>query len=124
MKLTDQELDALLKSMELDEPSMSFNRNVMEQVKLESVPVILKTRVDKRIIYSIAGLFMCFIVVVVAYAVANTSFDYKGFQKVNVKIDFEFGKMISSQFLSVFLMVDAVIALIWLDRILRKKSAI
>lgn len=123
MKITDEQLDTLLKSMEFDEPSMSFNRNVMEQVKLEAIPVALKTKVDKRIIYGIAALFVCCIVTVLAYTVTNTSFDYK-LPKVSVKIDFELDRMVSFQLLRGFLMVDAVIALIWLDRVLRKRKAI
>lgn len=123
MKLTDEQLDTLLKDMELNEPSMSFNRNVMERVKLEAIPVPLKTRVDKRIIYGIAGLFVCCISVVLAYAAANTNFNYNGFQKVNFKIDFDLETSSSSQLLRVFLMVDAVIALIWLDQFLRKRKA-
>jgi len=32
MKITDEELAALLEEMEMEEPSMSFTRNLMDQI--------------------------------------------------------------------------------------------
>lgn len=122
MKLTDDEMDILLKSMALDEPSMSFSRNVMEQVVLEVAPVALKTRVNTRIIYSIAAIFALCILGVVVYAAANSNFDYS-FTKMNLDLGKTLDKAISSQLLKLFLMVDAVLALIWLDGVLRRKHA-
>jgi hypothetical protein len=122
MKMTDDEMDALLKSIELDEPSMSFSRNVMEQVALQIAPVALKTKVNKRIIYSFAAFFVACILGIFLYALTSSDFDYSG-----SKIDLDLGKVtdkiISSQFLQMFLMLDAVIALIWLDSVLRRRLA-
>ena len=43
--------------LEIDEPSMSFTRNVMTKVEKEIAPVALKTKVDSRIVYAIGGFF-------------------------------------------------------------------
>ncbi|HKG06201.1 MAG TPA: hypothetical protein VKB19_07085 [Pedobacter sp.] len=122
MKLTDEQIDALLKNMELDEPSMSFNRNVMERVKLEAAPASLKTRVDTRIIYSIAAFFILCIVGGLVYVMSNTTSGYS-IPKMSFNLDLKLDKTISPHLLKGFLMVDAVIALIWLDRVLRRKQA-
>jgi hypothetical protein len=122
MKMTDHEMDTLLKSMELDEPSMSFRRNVMEQVALEIVPVTLKTKVNKQIIYSIAAFFTACILGIFVYALANSNFD-NSWSKIELDLGKVTDKITSSQFLKLFLMLDAVIALIWLDSFFRKGLA-
>lgn len=122
MELKDEELTRLLKNMEVEEPSMSFTRNVMEQVKLERAPISLKTRVDKRIIYSIAAIFVAFIVGVFVYAIANTSVTYK-LPEVKMDLSGAVDKTLTPGFLAVFLFIDVIIALIYFDSILRRKRA-
>lgn len=118
--MTDDEMDALLKRIELDGPSMSFSRRVMEQVAQQTAPVVLKTRVNKRIIYSITAFFITCILGVFVYALANSSFDYS-WSKIDLDLGKTMDKFISRQFLRLFLMLDAVIALIWLDSVLRRR---
>jgi len=122
MELNDEELTRLLKDMELEEPSMSFTRNVMEQIKLEKAPISLKTRVDNRIIYGISAIFATFIVGVFIYAIVNTSFTH---QLPEVKIDLSgaVNKALTPGFLVAFLFIDVIIALIYFDSILRRKRA-
>ncbi|WP_449435778.1 hypothetical protein [Pedobacter steynii] len=122
MELKDEELTELLKGMELEEPSMSFTRNVMEQVKLEKLPVSLKTRVDNRIIYGIAAIFGAFIAGVIIYAIANTTASYK---LPELKMDFSeaVDKTLTPGFLIAFLFIDVIIALVYFDSILRRKRA-
>ena len=122
MELKDEELTELLKGMELEVPSMSFTRNVIEQVKLEKPPVSLKTRVDNRIIYGIAAIFGVFIAGVIIYAIANTTASYK---LPELKVDFSeaVGKTLTPGFLIAFLFVDVIIALVYFDSILRRKRA-
>ncbi len=122
MELKDEELTELLKGMELEEPSMSFTRNVMEQVKLEKLPVSLKTRVDNRIIYGIAAIFGAFIAEVIIYAIANTTASYK---LPELKMDFSeaVDKTLTPGFLIAFLFIDVIIALVYFDSILRRKRA-
>src|SRR5256885_1418729 len=47
-----------LKTMELDEPSMRFTQNVMDQIAPEHTPKALVTKIDKRIINAIGGFFI------------------------------------------------------------------
>ncbi|WP_199137213.1 anti-sigma factor family protein [Pedobacter sp. ASV12] len=111
-----------LSMLELDEPSMSFTRNVMEQVKLEPRPIALKTKVDQRIIGFIGAFFVLSILAVFILAIANskTSFDFS-IPKFNW--DLGAGKLANPTVLNVFLLVDLVLALIYIDSMLRKKRA-
>jgi len=121
MELKDEELTRLLKGMEMEEPSMSFTRNVMEQIKLEKQPVALKTRVDNRIIYGIAAIFGAFIAGVFIYAIANSTVTYE-LPKVKIDLTGAVDKTLTPGFLTAFLFIDIVIALIYFDSILRRKK--
>ena len=120
MKMTDEQLTELLKSLEMEEPSMSFTRNVMEQVSLEVHPVSLKTKVNNKIIYGLAAIFVFAILGMFVYAAANAT---AGYSFPDLTFNFKIDKVISSTFLKVFLGVDLIIGLLYFDRLIRRKHA-
>jgi len=106
--------------MELDEPSMSFTRNVMEVVALQPAPVSLKTKVDNRIIFSIAAFFVLSILAMLGYIVYNTTFvmpDFSKYFAVNLNVE----KVLTPTTLYIFIGVDLILGLIFIDYVLRKK---
>lgn len=115
--LVHSELDKL----EFEEPSMSFTRNVMEQVNLELKPVALKTKVDNRIIYSIGGFFVVAILSIFAYVIASADWTFK-FNLPQINFDLYESKIITPTTIKIFLMVDVILALIYVDSFLRRKS--
>jgi len=119
MKITDEKLAALLKDMEMEEPSMSFTRNVMDQIDLEIPPVALSTKVDHRIIIGISSVFILGIMVVLGYALMESSLSYT-LPKIDLQINID--QAIASNVLKVFLFVDLVIGLLYFDRLLRTKK--
>jgi len=114
------QVNAALNKLDLEEPSMSFTRNVMEKVNLELKPIALKTRVDNRIIYSIAAFFILSLVGIFAYALATSDLSFK-FDTPKMAFTFEPAKYINRTSLQIFLFVDVIIALIYLDGLLRKR---
>lgn len=115
-----QELKSIadnLREMETDEPSMSFTRNVMEKVQTEIAPVVLKTNIDKRVIYSISGLFIASILALLGYVFMHASVDLQSdnswFRMPEIKA------FKSGPFLTAFLMADIILALVYLDSVLR-----
>ena len=117
------EINKEMSGMGLEEPSMSFTRNVMEQVKLEIAPVSMKTKVDKRIIYSISAFFICSILAIVGYIIANSDFSFQPL-KLNhffSSAQLDFGKYITPTFIKVFLFVDVLLAFAYLDSFMRRK---
>lgn len=110
-----------LSNLELEEPSMSFTRNVMEQVNLELKPVALKTKVDNRIIYSIGAIFILSIVAIFGYVVATADLNFK-FNLTQLNFDLYETKIINPTSIRIFLMVDLVLILIYIDSFLRKRK--
>ena len=106
--------------IELDEPSMSFTRNVMESVSLAPAPVALKTKVNTRIIYGIGGFFILSLVTLLGYALFNIDFTTTDFD-LKLNADFNWEKYISPTVLYSFLFADLVIGLIFIDYLLRKQ---
>lgn len=105
--------------LEIDEPSMSFTRNVMEQVQQEIAPVKLKTKVDKRIIYAIGGFFSLTLLAVLIYAFATITPNFT-LAMPNIKLETEMQSLFTFTTLKIFLFVDAVLLLIYFDSYLRK----
>lgn len=117
---TYQELLAVhqtLNSLDFEEPSMSFTRNVMEQVNLELKPVALKTKVDQRIIYSIGAFFVLSLLGILGYALATSDLN---FTIPTWNLSFDTSKLISPVSIQLFVLVDVVLALVYLDSYLRK----
>ena len=108
-----------LSKLEFEEPSMSFTRNVMEQVNLELKPVALKTKVDNRIIYSISGFFVLSIIAIFTYVIATADFNYT-IPQINLSL--YKSKIINPTSIKLFLMVDVVLALLFIDSYFRRKD--
>lgn len=112
-----------LAKIELDEPSMSFTRNVMDQVASMPVPGSVKSLVDKRIIYGIAAFFLVSIRVLLIMIFKQIDW----VQPVRValpeyklpEVDYSF--YLNSTYLRLFFFADIVLGLYLLDGMLRKK---
>lgn len=115
-------LSLVFNELDLDEPSMSFNRNVMESIALAPAPVAMKTKVDKKIIYSIGGFFVISLLALLGYVFYNANFEMPQFD-LKVNLDFNLEKYITPTAIYAFLFADLVIGLIFLDQFLRKKVA-
>ncbi|RZL50914.1 MAG: hypothetical protein EOP00_01930 [Pedobacter sp.] len=114
-------VNAELNKLDFEEPSMSFTRNVMEQVNLELKPVALKTKVDNRIVYAIMGFFILAILAIFGYAIATSDLTFTSpFSKINFQLDTS--KILNPTVLQIFVMVDVVLGLLYIDSLLRRKS--
>ncbi|WP_133779099.1 anti-sigma factor family protein [Pedobacter nutrimenti] len=118
-----QEVHQLMKGAELEEPSMSFTRNVMDQVSLEIAPIALKTKVSKTIIYSIAAFFLLSIMAIMVYTIANSTLSDESFKVPDLKLPVNTQGFITPTSIRIFFFVDIVLALIYLDSFLRRKKA-
>lgn len=105
--------------LEIDEPSMSFTRNVMEQVHHEIAPVKLKTKVDHRIIYAIGGFFTLALLSILVYATITASADLT-MKMPTLDLENKFDGLMNATVVRIFLFINAVLLLIYLDSYLRK----
>ncbi|MDH7461548.1 hypothetical protein QEG73_09670 [Chitinophagaceae bacterium 26-R-25] len=116
----------LQESIDLDEPSMRFTQNVMEDIAKYKIAPAASTYINKKIIYGIAAVFLTIIVAMFVYVFANVDWATTGsgggipfdISKIN------YGKIFSSTYVNMFLMLNVMIGLVFLDKYLsvRKKK--
>lgn len=109
-------LQQQLLEISLDEPSMSFSRNVMERLSHEAAPVSLKTKTDNRIILAIASFFILAIAAIFIYAISKS---HVSAPKIHLTIDME--RYLTPTLIKIFLFIDIVIGFLYVDRLLHKK---
>lgn len=115
-------LNSAFNALDLDEPSMSFTRNVMESIALAPAPVAMKTKVDKKIIYGIGGFFVLSLLSLFGYVIYNSTLSMPKFG-FNTNLNFRVDQYITPTVLYSFLFFDLVVGLVFLDLFLRKKVA-
>jgi hypothetical protein len=115
-------LNELMLSNDLEEPSMSFSRNVMEAVALEVAPKKLKTKVDNRIILGIGAFFSLSILSLLVYAIAVSDISTSDFQMPRLDVNINFSQYLTPGLMKIFLFFDLMLALVYFDRLLRRKN--
>ena len=123
-----QELTALNESMtqlELDEPSMSFNRNLMGKISGEPVP--LKSLIDKRIINGITVFFLVSIFTLVIIAIAQVEWSAllqsdSGNSLSSKLPGMNFSTSTGAALLKAFYFLDAILSLYLIDMLLRRRE--
>ncbi|UKT63485.1 anti-sigma factor family protein [Pedobacter mucosus] len=113
-------LNLAFQKLDLDEPSMSFTRNIMENIALLPAPVAMKTKVDTRIIYSIGGFFILSLLALFGYTVYDANLSWSSFN-VAQKFTLEIDHLITPLTTNVFLFMDLILCLVLMDYVLRKK---
>jgi hypothetical protein len=113
-------LNSAFSALDLDEPSMSFTRNVMEGIALAPAPVAMKTKVDKKIIYAIGGFFIVSLLFLFGYALYSSNLSMLKLD-FNSNFNFNLDRYITPTVLYSFLFFDLVIGLVFLDQFLRKR---
>ena len=110
-------------TMELDEPSMGFTRNVMDKVAALPVTSSARSLIDKRIIYGIAGFFLLSIVALLA--MVFTQIDWtKPVSEVLPEYNapkLDFSSYVNGPYLQIFFFADVILGLYIVDSVMRKK---
>ena len=113
-------------SLDLDEPSMRFSQNVMEEIAKYQITPATKTYINKKVIYGIGIFFLAMIAGMLVYGLGQINWtDSSGVSndimtKYNPgKIDFS--KFFNNTYTTIFMMVNVVMGLMLLDMYLGKK---
>jgi hypothetical protein len=113
----------------IDEPSMRFTRNVMEQVANYKIAPPAQSYVNKKIIYGIASFFVITIVAAILYGISLIDFSSTSsagsvkLPEVDYsKYELNWSQYLSSPVLYIFLFMDVIAGLLLLDRYLRRKN--
>lgn len=120
------DLDHSLRAVSLEEPSMRFTRNVMDQVQSLQIAPSTRSYVNKKIIWAISGFFLLLIVVPLIVFLPQVDFSQVSSNPLPVKLpsfDIDWTRYLNSTVLQVFFIIDAVAALFFLDRYLQRRKA-
>jgi hypothetical protein len=109
-------------SIELEEPSMRFAKNVMEKIAQSRIAPATKTYINKKIINGIAAFFIIVIGGLLIFGFAQINWSATGNNVSPFALyELDISKYFSKQFLNIFLMLNIVLGLILFDRFFRKK---
>jgi hypothetical protein len=123
----------LLNTSELDEPSMRFTKNVMEEIARHHVAPATKTYINKNVIRGIGAFFLTLILGLVTYVVSQFKWSGTGtgngssllpnnpnlnLERLNnVKVSGAF----NSTYITVFMLITVVMGFMLLDMYLQRK---
>jgi hypothetical protein len=113
--------------LDLEEPSMRFRQNIMENIAQFHVAPATKTYINKKIIYSIGAFFLTMIAGLLIYVMAQIN--WKSTESAGNTLPYDLDKIEWSKFFNssttmVFLSVNVVLGLMLLDRYLGKKRRV
>jgi hypothetical protein len=114
------ELNRILNTSELEQPSMRFAQNVMEEIVKQHIAPATKTYINKKIIYGIGGFLLTMLLGLIIYFIANLQLQQGS---TSSTFSAEMGKMnwselLNSSYTNIFLLVTLVLGLMLLDRYL------
>jgi len=112
----------LLKSTELEQPSLRFTRNVMEEIARLHVAPATKNYLNKKIIWGIGIFFIVMLLGFIIYGFGQmswTSGSESNFSKKISQIDYR--KFFNNTWMNVLMMINVVIGLVLLDNYFTSK---
>jgi hypothetical protein len=116
------EVHKLLQASELEEPSLRFTKNVMEEIARLHIAPATRTYIDKKIIWGIAIFFFTVMAGFLIYGFGQM--DWTSQSTVDNPIDlskFDVSKFFSNTYMNIFMMVNVVLGLFLFDRYLANK---
>lgn len=119
-------LNTLLQSTELEQPSLRFTKNVMEEISRAHIAPATKEYINKKIIWGIVAFFVAVITGFLVYGISQVNWQAKSTANP-AGIDFskvDYSPVFSNSFINIFMMINIILGLMLLDRYLsaRRKT--
>ena len=116
------DINNLLKSSELEAPSLRFSKNVMEEIGKLHIAPAAKSYINKKIIWGISFFFITVIVGFLVYGFGQMVWDTGGDSTISKNINkIDFSKFFSNTLVNVFMMINVVLGLFLLDNYFSNK---
>ena len=118
------ELHQNINLVELEQPSLRFTKNVMEEIAKYQIAPATKSYINSKIIWGIGIFFITVIVGFLVYGFAQVDWSAGSDSKSTLGVDLgkiDYSKMFSNNFVNVFMMLNVVLGLFLLDRYLANK---
>ena len=116
------EIHQLMGAVDLEQPSLRFTKNVMEEIAKLHIAPATKNYINKKIIWGIAAFFITLITGFLIYAFAQVDWNFQDDSKP--LLDFstiDYGRIFNNNFVNGFMMVNVLLGLVLLDRVLASK---
>lgn len=123
------DIHQLMNSSDLEQPSMRFTKNVMEEISRYHIAPATKNYINKKIVWGIAGFFITVMVSFLVFGFMQIDWttdtgtatnNYINLANVDMgKIDFS--KIFNNNIVNAFMMVNVILGLVLLDRFLANK---
>ena len=117
------EAHKLFQSSELEEPSLRFTKNVMEEIAKYQIAPATKAYINNKIIWGIGIFFITLIIGFLIYGFGQVDWNASGDNKLPIDISkVDYGKFFNNTYVNVFMMINVVLGLMLLDRYLAAKK--
>lgn len=118
------EIHQLVHSSALEEPSMRFTKNVMEEIAKYQIAPATRTYIDKKIIWGIGIFFITLILgfLIYGFSQVNWSTDAGDSGRIADVTNVDYSKFFNNTYVNIFMGINVVLALMLLDRYLASKK--
>ena len=116
-------VNEMLKSFELESPSLRFSKNVMEEIAKFHIAPATRTYINNKIIWGIGFFFIALIVGFLIYGFGQMSFTGSGEESTLTKNinKIDFSKFFNNTWVNAFMMINIVLGLFLLDNYFTNK---
>ena len=118
------DLHQMVHVTELEQPSMRFSKNVMEEIAKYQIAPATKKYINEKIIWGIAAFFITVIVGFLIYGISQVNWSVASTDS-GLGIDFtrvDFSSMFNNSFINMFMMLNVILGLMLFDRYLDMKK--
>jgi hypothetical protein len=123
------QLHEVINSVDLEEPSMRFTKNVMEEIAKHQVAPAAKHYIDKKIIWGIGGFFLTTIIGILIFAFSQVHLSAPESSSHTTELitkytpgNLDWSKYFNSTYVSIFMMINVILGLVFFDKYLRRKK--
>ena len=113
-----------MQASELEQPSMRFTKNVMDEIAKYHIAPAVKEYINKKIIWGIAGFFITLIFSFIIYAIMQVKWS-EGTTGSGIGIDFtkiDYSVVFNNNLMNGFMIINVILGLILFDRYLANKK--
>lgn len=119
------EVHRSLNMVELEEPSLRFTRNVMEEIAKFQIAPATRTYINKKVIVGIGLFFLTMVVAFLVYGVSQIDWKAAGDSGSTLGLDLtrvDYSQVFNNTFVNLFILLNVVLGLVLLDRYLSNKN--
>jgi hypothetical protein len=116
------DLHQLVQSSALEEPSLRFTKNVMEEIAKYQIAPATKTYINNRIIWGIGAFLVVLVIGFLIYGFGQMDWNTSDSSLPIDLTKIDYSKFFSNTYVNVFMMINVVLGLVLLDRYLESKK--